>query len=527
MILIKWLPPFATHHIGQSMPMQIVGSDLGRDSERRIACKRRHGPTFILDSGVEEESSRRFDGFDKLPFDELRVYDTAGRLKAPSVSRGLRSQLRGAEASTAEFRLMSFSPSMRNLRGSGARFVCRILCALFVTFVSARSVAAQEALAQAESPQVSVSLSDKTPAVEAAYVGDAACNSCHKDKASTYHRTGHAITSSLPSKESIKGEFSQGSNILRTANPDLHFVMEANGTDFIQQAVVRTSVSQVMTRTERIDVVIGSGLKGQSYLYWDGDTLFQLPVSYWTELGEWVNSPGYADGTASFTRPINPRCLECHTSSFQSLLPPINRYGKTSLVLGILCEKCHGPGGEHVALFRSKSPPKPPAATAIINPAKLPRDRQLDICALCHAGIGESFTPPLSYIAGDMLGHYLSIPQSDPDARLEVHGGQWLRLTKSRCFKSSATMTCTTCHDVHTPQRDPAEFAARCLTCHKVENCGVFSKLGHKIDSECVDCHMPLQRTDLTVSSGNGRTLRPKVRNHQIGIFPESGLPSQ
>ena len=70
------------------------------------------------------------------------------------------------------------------------------------------------------------------------------------------------------------------------------------------------------------------------------------------------------------------------------------------------------------------------AATAIINPAKLPRDRQLDICALCHAGIGESFTPPLSYTAGDMLGHYLSIPQSDPDARLEVHGGQWLRLTK-------------------------------------------------------------------------------------------------
>jgi hypothetical protein len=25
--------------------------------------------------------SRRFDGFDKLPFDELRVYDTTGRLK--------------------------------------------------------------------------------------------------------------------------------------------------------------------------------------------------------------------------------------------------------------------------------------------------------------------------------------------------------------------------------------------------------------------------------------------------------------
>jgi hypothetical protein len=37
--------------------------------------------------------------------------------------------------------------------------------------------------------------------------------------------------------------------------------------------------------TERFDYVIGSGGKGQTYLYWKGDLLFQLPVSYWTELG--------------------------------------------------------------------------------------------------------------------------------------------------------------------------------------------------------------------------------------------------
>ncbi len=389
--------------------------------------------------------------------------------------------------------VLSLSPVMRNPRGSGSRLAGRILGALIVALASAHRAAAQDVPAQ--SPTVSVSLPEKKPAAEAAYVGDEACNSCHQGQAINYHRTGHALTSSLPSKESIKGEFSLGANTLRTANPDLHFVMEANETDFFQKAVVRTSPSQVMSRTERIDVVIGSGRKGQTYLYWDDDKLFQLPVSYWTELGEWVNSPGYADGTANFDRPVNPRCLECHTSSFQSLVPPVNRYDKTSLVLGISCEKCHGPGGEHAALFRTKPPPRSPAATAIINPAKLSRDRQLDICALCHAGVGESFTPPLSFTAGDVLSHYLSIPPPEPDAHLEVHGGQWLRLTKSRCFKSSPAMTCTTCHDVHTPQRDPGAFAARCLTCHQVENCGVFSKLGHRIDRRCVDCHMPLQRT--------------------------------
>jgi hypothetical protein len=37
-----------------------------------------------------EESTRHFDGFDKLPFDRLKVCDTAGKLKAPSPSTPLR-----------------------------------------------------------------------------------------------------------------------------------------------------------------------------------------------------------------------------------------------------------------------------------------------------------------------------------------------------------------------------------------------------------------------------------------------------
>src|SRR2546422_8885079 len=85
--------------------------------------------------------------------------------------------------------------------------------------------------------------------------------------------------------------------------------------------------------------VIGSGGKGQTYLFWKADQLFQLPISYWRELGQWVNSPGYRDGVANFGRPIIARCLECHASYFESLPPPDNRYSKTGFVLGITCEK--------------------------------------------------------------------------------------------------------------------------------------------------------------------------------------------
>src|SRR5690348_5964686 len=89
--------------------------------------------------------------------------------------------------------------------------------------------------------------------------------------------------------------------------------------------------------SEPIDLVVGSGRKGQTYLFWKGDRLFQLPVSYWVELGHWVNSPGYTDGWAKFDRPVMPRCLECHASYAESVAgpQPNNRYKKTNVVLGI------------------------------------------------------------------------------------------------------------------------------------------------------------------------------------------------
>lgn len=358
----------------------------------------------------------------------------------------------------------------------------------------------------------------------ATLVGDAVCGSCHQDKVHSFHLTAHSRTSSLPSSETIHGLFSPGSNTLRTVNANLVFVMEANERGYFQTAHMRTSPTEEFSRSERIDVVVGSGRKGQTYLFWDGDQLFQLPVSYWTDLNAWVNSPGYIDGTADFERPIVPRCLECHSSSFGNKPPPENRYVKASLVLGVSCEKCHGPGSEHVARFRSASPPSAPSGFAIVNPARLSRARQLDICALCHNGAGEPLVASLSFVPGDDLSQFIAFSRADPKARVDVHARQVPLLERSRCFRFSRTMTCTTCHDVHTQQRDTASFAPRCMTCHKVENCRIFPKLGHAIDTHCVDCHMPLQETGKIVSQVDGSAIRPMVRNHQIAIYPDSAL---
>jgi hypothetical protein len=347
----------------------------------------------------------------------------------------------------------------------------------------------------------------QTPALRSGYVGDDACRSCHAPQVDSFHQTAHFLTSAAPTEKSILGKFTPGDNILKTVNPNLYFQMDTKQDGFFQTAVAGTH-----PRTERFAVVVGSGEKGQTYLFWDEDQLFQLPVSYWTNLG-WVNSPGYRDGFADFDRPIIARCLECHATYFQALPPPSNRYTSSGFSLGIQCEKCHGPGREHVDQEKSK----PASPTTILNPARFSRDRQMDLCAWCHAGHGQPLLPSFSYLPGNALDKYIHFPPADPNTPLDVHGNQVDMLKQSRCFRES-TMTCLTCHNVHAPQHSLADFSQRCLTCHKPDST-TFAKADHPVTTNCIDCHMPKQETNLIVFDFAGKKVRPQMRNHWIKVY--------
>jgi Cytochrome c554 and c-prime len=352
------------------------------------------------------------------------------------------------------------------------------------------------------------------------YIGDEACRACHADKAESYSHTAHHLTSRSPSQDSVSGSFAEGKNVLKTANPGLSFRMESESNGFFQSAVWEIPpVTSV--HTERIDVVIGSGRKGQTYLYWKGDRLFQLPVSYWVALESWVNSPGYRDGVADFDRPVIPRCLECHATYAETVAgpPPRNQYKPASLVEGISCERCHGPGRAHVEAMTNG---KAGTAGNIVSPGKLTREKQIDVCAQCHGGPGKSLAPAFSYIPGEPLDRYLQRDTPAPGETVDVHGNQIALLQRSRCYQSSGQMTCSTCHNVHTPQRDATAFSSRCLSCHKTESCGLHPTMGAQIASQCVDCHMPNQQSNLIVSDSNGREVRATVRTHWIKVYPEA-----
>ena len=362
---------------------------------------------------------------------------------------------------------------------------------------------------------------DRTVLTAADFVGSQECLACHEEMASVLG-TAHHQTSRTPSDSSITGSFAAEDRILRTSNPYLRFEMEARPDGFYQNAVTDRG-SDTTTRSERIDIVIGSGRRGQTYLYWQGDSLFQLPISYWTALESWVNSPGYRDGVANFARPITPRCLECHATFVESRPDTVmmNRYDPSTFHFAVSCERCHGPGREHSA--RPRSWLTMWRGRAIANPANLPRDRHMDVCALCHSGVGESIAPPFSYVAGESLEEYLVPAPVPPGEEVDVHGNQVALLERSRCFQASTTMTCSTCHDVHVSQRDPDSYVPRCMECHEVQSCGLYPERGAAIADGCVDCHMPDLPSSTVVSSHEGRTVQPRIRSHWIRVYREGG----
>jgi hypothetical protein len=329
----------------------------------------------------------------------------------------------------------------------------------------------------------------------------------------------------------VLGSFQEGSNVLTivdptaTAEPGLYFKMEAKDAGYYETAVTGWG-KQLLTRTERIDIVTGSGVRGATYLYWQGDQLYELPVSYWTEGRRWINSPGYEDGSVDFSRPVNPGCLECHATYIRPLSPDpnTNRYDKDSLATGISCERCHGQGAEHVARQKAGSVSAAPNGQAILNPAKFSRDRQVDLCALCHNGIQrESTAPAFSYIPGKPLRDYFKPLQIDIAEHPDVHGNQVGLLQRSRCYLSSPNMSCSTCHDVHAIEQPAAAYSTKCLTCHQWQSCGVSKTMGSSIANNCIDCHMPVEPTSVIVSETADKVVRATMRNHWIKIYPDAG----
>ena len=353
-------------------------------------------------------------------------------------------------------------------------------------------------------------------------MGSQICSNCHKDIYEKHLLTEHHLTSLIANQKNILGSFQTGANVF-AFDPVVNVTMEKKDSS-LYQVQYNNSVE---VKREKFDIVIGSGRKGQSYLSWNGNHLVQLPITYFTPAKQWSNSPGYNPHAPMFNRPITSRCLECHSTYFETVSNSSKKFeafDHNKIIYGIDCEKCHGPAAAHVE-FHLKNPDSKTAGN-IVNPGKLSRQRLLDLCTLCHGGALNKTKPSFTFQAGDTLSNYFSLQAAMLNAdNIDVHGNQFGLMALSKCFTMS-NLTCISCHNVHENENGKLEvFSKRCMSCHNAEHgkpCKMTSTIGAFITENCIDCHMPKQLSHAVAVylQGNDVPTSALLRTHYIKIYP-------
>ncbi|HVZ96915.1 MAG TPA: multiheme c-type cytochrome [Chitinophagaceae bacterium] len=353
------------------------------------------------------------------------------------------------------------------------------------------------------------------------FAGSATCAGCHKDIYQSHILTAHHLTSQKADEKNIKGSAAEGRNRFYF-NPYVYVAVEKRDSQFYQVAYV----NGVQKYLASFDITVGSGKRGQTFLYWDHNKLLQMPLTYFTSLDQWTNSPGFSNRII-FRRPVTSRCLECHSTYFEKISDADPEdFSKTNIIYGVECEKCHGPGEQHVAYQMQH--PDDRVGKYIINPHAFTRKQSLDLCRLCHGGRLAKTRPSFSFQAGDNLSDYFAIDTAAKDvADIDVHGNQYGMLAASKCFKMSE-MTCLTCHSPHENQTGQKElFSQRCMSCHNEAHnnfCKMKDRIGASITKNCVDCHMPEEpsKSVMVLLQGQDVPTSATMRSHFIAIYPEA-----
>ncbi len=260
---------------------------------------------------------------------------------------------------------------------------------------------------------------------------------------------------------------------------------------------------------DQVALVYGSVWK-QRYFTKRGDDYFPEPAQ-WDVTNHLWRPYFVANGTDwwaplyppdNFQRPTGPTCDGCHSVGY-------NIHTKQVAEWNVGCERCHGPGSEHV---------QHPTRGNTLNPARMDYVQANDTCIQCHSQgrpltnpiEGKYYDWPVGYHAGSNLADFWKLEDHTlgettfthyPDGTAHKNRMQGNDFVQSVMYRRG--VTCFSCHDVHGTDnnaqlRRPADQL--CLDCH-----GPLSLNGprtatlqehthHKegsAGSRCIACHMP------------------------------------
>ena len=343
------------------------------------------------------------------------------------------------------------------------------------------------------------------PGVQARYVGSLACQRCH---AETYERWSHTRMANVVTDPKINPrvvipDLSKPDPLVTFKLSDVAFVY---GTKWKQRYFIRGADDYYPAPAQ-----------------WDILNRVWRPYFVAPNTDWWVMHYPAAQGDNT-KRPTGPLCDGCHSVNY-------NVQTKQPTEWNVGCEKCHGPGSEHVAR---------PARANIVDPSRLNFVQANDTCLQCHTQ-GQPLTNPVNgqyydwrvgfhqglnlkdfwQLEGHKLGE-LSFTHF-PEGTAHKNRMQANDFVDSQMYKRG--VTCFSCHDVHgTPNNADLlkPVGQVCLTCH-----GAASPNGPHVatieahthhspgsaGSQCVECHMP--KIEQTIANVN-------VRSHSFKFITPS-----
>ena len=337
-----------------------------------------------------------------------------------------------------------------------------------------------------------------TMAASARYVGSHSCQKCHAEIYERWRKTPMA-------------------NVVR--DPREH--PEAIIPDLATNSIAKFTKDQVA-------LVYGSVWK-QRYFTKRGDDYFPEPAQW--DVTHRVWRPYFvAKGTDwwepfyppdNMLRPTGPTCDGCHSVDY-------NIHTKQVAEWNVGCEKCHGPGSQHV---------EHPSRGNILNPARMDFVAASDTCIQCHSQgrpltnpiEGKYYDWPVGYHVGSNLRDFWQLEEHTlgettfthyPDGTAHKNRMQGNDFVQSVMYRRG--VTCFSCHDVHGTD-NYAQLRKRsdqlCLDCH-----GPLSLNGPRTatieehthhgkgsaGSSCIECHMPTIETTIA---------DVKVRSHTFAFI--------
>lgn len=358
------------------------------------------------------------------------------------------------------------------------------------------------------------------PARNANYVGSQVCRDCHEEIYESY------LASPMGQSMAATADADQIESFT-----DIHF--EPGGEQRYEvkregDKIVHTQVSlgangeSLLTQAEDICYIVGSGQRGRTYLIRQGDRLFQSPIGWYAQEDRWDLSPGYApENHAGFERAVGDGCLYCHAGRTNNVGNSSERYHPQALLeASIGCERCHGPGQQHVQHQQGEAKGDDP----IINPAHLDAYNRESICYQCHllgdlviTRKGRGF---FDFRPGDRLEDSLVILRkalADTNGKSLRAVSQVEQMQQSKCFQESeGRFGCTSCHDPHrTAPRDDLDgyYRSKCIQCHQPEHCPEDMTTRAEQQDSCIACHMP--------KSPAGNVPHTSFTNHRVPRHPE------